>query len=182
MNSTDTSLGAESRSQEIATNQKRNSPDLPLDSAVEKPESGRIEPPKPNSARSPAPSAKHEKPTDEASSKEEDKPETAESGYIQAEPVQGYAELYEYFNANLVYPVEALKYSIQGVHTISFVINTQGMPEQIEIVKSLGPSFEKECKRLIENMPAWKPARLNGKPVPSKISLPLTFQIQKIKN
>jgi TonB family protein len=109
-------------------------------------------------------------------------PEIKEDGYFQAEPLMGYSDLYEYFNANLVYPVEALKDSIQGVQTVSFVINTKGKPEQIEVIKSLGQPFEKECLRLIENMPEWKPATLNGKPVNSKISIPLTFQIQKLKN
>ena len=109
-------------------------------------------------------------------------PEIKENGYFQAEPLMGYPDLYEYFNANLIYPVEALKDSIQGVQTVSFVINTKGKPEQIQVIKSLGQPFEKECRRLIENMPEWKPAILDGKPVDSKISIPLTFQIQKLKN
>jgi len=110
-----------------------------------------------------------------------DEPGVTESGYVQAEPISGYSELYNYFNANLVYPAESLQDSIQGVQTISFVVNKDGKAEQIEVVKSLGIPFEKESRRLIENMPGWKPATLNGKPVASKISLPLTFQIQKIK-
>ena len=108
-------------------------------------------------------------------------PEATEPEYVQAEPLGGYSDLYSYFNANLVYPAEGLKDSIQGVQTISFIINKDGKPEQIEILKSLGEPFERESKRLIANMPGWKPATLGGKPVASKISLPLTFQIQKIK-
>ena len=83
---------------------------------------------------------------------------------------------------NLEYPSDGLNDSIQGVQTISFVINTAGKPEQIQVVNSLGEPFDRESRRLIENMPAWKPATLNGKPVESKISIPITFQIQKIKN
>ncbi len=108
-------------------------------------------------------------------------PLTKESEYKQAEPVQGYPELYKFFNSNLIYPGAALKDSIQGIQTISFVINKEGKPEHIQVVNSLGEPFEMEAKRLVENMPAWKPATLNGKPVASKVSLPLTFQIQKIK-
>jgi TonB family protein len=107
--------------------------------------------------------------------------ETAESGYVQAEPINGYPDLYNYFNTHLVYPTEGLKDSIQGVQTISFIVNKDGKAEQIEVVKSLGEPFEKESKRLIETMPDWKPATLDGKPVASRVSLPLTFQIQKIK-
>jgi hypothetical protein len=60
------------------------------------------------------------------------------------------------------------------------VVNTDGKPENITIKQSLGEPFEKEARRLIENMPLWKPATLNGKPVSSQMSIPLTFQIQKV--
>jgi TonB family protein len=106
---------------------------------------------------------------------------TNDVGYTQAEPLNGYPDLYSYFNTNLVYPAEALKDSIEGIQTVSFIINEKGKIEQIQAINSLGEPFEKECRRLIEKMPQWKPATLNGKPVASRISLPLTFQIQKIK-
>jgi len=101
--------------------------------------------------------------------------------YVQAEPVDGYAFLYEYFNNNLVYPPEAIKDSLQGLQTVSFQINAEGRPEKIQVKQSLGDPFEKEATRLIENMPLWKPATLNGLPVSSQISLPLTFQLKKSK-
>jgi TonB family protein len=108
------------------------------------------------------------------------KSEPVEDVYVQAEPVEGYESLYNYFNSQLVYPAESVKDSIQGVQTISFIINAQGRPENIQVKQSLGEPFEKEAKRLIEKMPVWKPATLNGKPVASQMSLPLTFQIKKV--
>ncbi len=104
-----------------------------------------------------------------------------ESVYVQAEPINGYASLYAFLNTNLQYPIESLKDSIQGVQTVSFIINKEGRPENVQFVESLGPPFEIESKRLIKSMSAWKPATLNGQPVPSKLVLPLTFQIQTIK-
>ena len=127
------------------------------------------------------PSLVNEKQFDKAPDKP-DQPAIIEEGYTQAEPLHGYPDLYDYFNANLVYPPSALKDSIQGVQTISFVIETDGRVDQIEVEQSLGEEFEKESIRLIENMPEWKPAKLDGKPVRSRISIPLTFQIQKVKN
>lgn len=105
----------------------------------------------------------------------------ADNEYSQAEPLEGYDALYHYFSKNLVYPTEALKDSIQGIQTVSFVINEMGKPEQLQIQKSLGDAFEREARRLIQNMPEWKPATMNGKPVPSRISVPLTFQIRSIE-
>jgi TonB family protein len=121
-----------------------------------------------------------EKQPDEMSDNHE--PPVKEEGYMQAEPLNGYPNLYDYFNATLVYPASALNDSIQGVQIISFVINKNGKVEQIEVEQSLGPEFEKESIRLIENMPEWKPAKLDGKPMSTRISIPITFQIQKIKN
>lgn len=102
--------------------------------------------------------------------------------YVQAEPLEGYAHLYDYFNSELIYPVVALKDSIQGVLTVSFTINKDGQPENLQYTNSLGEAFEEEAKRLILNMPTWKPATLNSEPVSSRLSLPLTFQIRSIKN
>ena len=101
--------------------------------------------------------------------------------YVQAEPANGYPQLYEYFNQHLAYPHEAIKDSVEGVQTVSFQINVEGKPEKIQVKQSLGVPFEKEAVRIIENMPAWKPATLNGKPVPSRVSLPLTFQLRQVK-
>ncbi|MBL7871518.1 MAG: energy transducer TonB [Cyclobacteriaceae bacterium] len=102
-------------------------------------------------------------------------------GYQEAEPVLGYTHLYEYLNQELTYPPEALADSIQGILTVSFIINKEGKPENISIQNSLGQAFDREALLLINNMPAWKPALRNNNPTPSKVSLPLTFQIKKVK-
>jgi TonB family protein len=107
--------------------------------------------------------------------------QTTHGGFSPAAPVEGYDHLYKYFNENLRYPSEALKDSVQGVLTISFTIDELGKPDHLHVTNSPGELFEKEAIRLIEMMPAWSPAVLNGKPVKSKMSLPLTFRITRIK-
>lgn len=102
--------------------------------------------------------------------------------YVQAEPVAGYPSLYEYFDNNLVYPVEAVKDSLEGIVNVEFVIDTEGSATDIVVENSLGSSFDKETIRLVENMPEWKPATYNGQPVRSKISLPITFGLHKTRN
>lgn len=104
----------------------------------------------------------------------------AENIYLQAEPVDGYEKLFAYFRENLKYPQQALKDSVQGVMKISFVIDLEGKPGDVRIEETLGPLFDLEAKTLIKSMPAWKPALLNGKPVRSRISLPLTFEVKKV--
>jgi TonB family protein len=102
--------------------------------------------------------------------------------YVQAEPVAGYPGLYDYFEERLVYPPAAIKDSVEGVVNVVFEIDTTGRPAGIVVENSLGPAFDKEAIRLIENMPMWRAASYNGKPVKSKISLPITFGVTKVTN
>lgn len=101
--------------------------------------------------------------------------------YLQAQPLQGYDDLYAYFNENLAYPPEALKDSVEGISTVSFTIDENGQVSRITVTQSLGAEFDKEAVRLIREMPAWKPATFNGRPVASQLSVPLTFQLKRIK-
>ena len=115
----------------------------------------------------------------------EDTEERADPGtyvYEQATPVHGYGALYEYFQSELVYPAEAIRDSIQGIVTVTFLINTEGRPDQVTIESSPGQKMNEEAIRLIKNMPAWNPATLNGKPVTTRLSIPITFQIIPVKN
>lgn len=100
--------------------------------------------------------------------------------FKEAAPIDGYAALYDYFNRTLQYPAEGLKDSIQGVVTVSFIINEQGSPEKIQIENSLGVPFDRESIKMIEHMPRWNPATVNGKPIASRLAIPLTFQIKKL--
>ncbi len=99
--------------------------------------------------------------------------------YQQAEPVNGFPHLYEYLNSQIQYPQHAISDSIQGVVTVTFIIDPAGNAGKIQIQNSLGLAFDEEARRLITNMPSWRPATLNGKPTAAKISIPLTFQIIK---
>lgn len=98
--------------------------------------------------------------------------------YQEPVPVDGLEALYSYFETELRYPETARADSVSGVTLVTFVIDTAGKPVQIEIVKSLGPPFDAEAIRVIENMPDWNPATINGNPVRSKVNIPLTFQIK----
>ena len=125
----------------------------------------------------PLPNKKVKKP--EVKTSIEEKPNSV--GYKPAEPAGGYEKLYAYFNQELQYPESAVRDSIQGVVVIDFVINVSGKPEQIQVQQSLGKACDTEAIRVIENMQPWLPASFNGKPVPARVSVPLTFQLLKRK-
>ena len=99
--------------------------------------------------------------------------------YTQAEPVDGYPALYAYFERELRYPVVHPKDSAEGVVTVAFVIDLTGKATAIAIENSLGDAFDQEVRRLIQHMPLWRPATYDGNAVQSKVSLPITFSIQR---
>ena len=99
--------------------------------------------------------------------------------FTEAEPVEGYPALYEYFNRELKYPVEVAKDSIEGTVVVSFIIDVDGKPGEIKVINSLGELFDKESIRVIENMPKWKAATINSEAASTRLSIPLTFKILK---
>lgn len=98
--------------------------------------------------------------------------------FTEATPIDGYPSLYAYFDKELKYPVAPID-STQGIVTVSFAITKTGTPDLIKIENSLGKAFDVECIRVIQNMPPWKPATMYGKPVQTRLSIPLTFKIKK---
>jgi TonB family protein len=105
--------------------------------------------------------------------------ETQKDVFTEAEPIEGFAKLYNYFNANLKYPSSHLKEGIEGMEIISLTIDEDGKAIDYKVVQSLGADYDEEATRLLNSMPKWKPATLNGRPVASKISVPFTFTINK---
>lgn len=111
----------------------------------------------------------------------EEEEQSEETSYIynEAIPVKGLTYLYAYFRENLTYPDELRKDSIEGVVLISFSVLRDSTVSNIKIVQSLGEKFDNEAIRVINNMPKWVPATVNGTSVNSKLSVPLTFNIEK---
>ncbi|GAB3532969.1 hypothetical protein GCM10027443_17540 [Pontibacter brevis] len=65
--------------------------------------------------------------------------------------------------------------TVEGRVVVSFLVNEKGELKEIEVLKSLCSSCDKEAVRLIENMPNWIPAEENGKPIPKRMILPISF-------
>ena len=99
--------------------------------------------------------------------------------FKEAAPVNGYPDLYAYFERELKYPTDAPTDTIEGVVSVSFAISKNGKPIQIQITNSLGDVFDKECLRIIENMPPWYAASINGEATETRLSIPLTFRLKR---
>ena len=78
---------------------------------------------------------------------------------------------------NLKYPVIAQENEITGRVIVQFVVNVSGALVDVEVMKSPDPSLSKEALRLVKAMPSWRPAKIDGKPVRSRVQIPIKFSL-----
>lgn len=65
--------------------------------------------------------------------------------------------------------------TVEGIVVLGFIVSEKGELKEIEVLKSLCSSCDKEAIRLVENMPNWIPAEKNGKPVSKRMMVPISF-------
>lgn len=60
---------------------------------------------------------------------------------------------------------------------VKFIIDAKGQPGAFELLQSGGPAFDQEVRRVLARMPAWTPARQNGRDVAMYFILPVVFTL-----
>jgi protein TonB len=90
----------------------------------------------------------------------------------------GEKELMKWLGDNIQYPTIASEQGIQGRVTLRFVVKPDGSIDDIQIVKSLEPSCDREAVRAVKKMPKWIPGKQNGNPVSVYFNLPVVFRLQ----
>jgi hypothetical protein len=77
-----------------------------------------------------------------------------------AEPIDGKRRFREYVEDNMVFPDNTSL--IRAVVILSFVVDPDGRPGQISVLKSPEETFSKEAIRLLIQGPDWVPGQKNG--------------------
>lgn len=90
----------------------------------------------------------------------------------------GDASLFKFLGENVKYPVIAQENGIQGRVICQFVVNKDGSIVDVEVVRPVDPSLDKEAIRVIKSMPKWSPGKQRGKSVRVKYTLPVNFKLQ----
>ena len=86
--------------------------------------------------------------------------------------------LLDYLKRNIVYPKNALDNHITGTVVVKFVIEKDGSLSKVAVLRDIGGGCGEEAKRIVNNMPRWKPGLKNGKPVRVEFTIPVQFQIK----
>jgi len=79
-----------------------------------------------------------------------------------------------FLRRNLNPPAE-LKAGENKEVVVQFLVTADGTVNDIRIIQSAGPSFDKEVLRVLKRMPKWKSAIENGRPVDATVTQTVTF-------
>ena len=90
----------------------------------------------------------------------------------------GQTSLLKYLATRIKYPTIAQENGIQGRVSCSFVVDTDGSLKDIEVIRGIDPSLDREAVRVIREMPKWNPGVQNNMAVAVKYTVPVTFRLQ----
>lgn len=90
----------------------------------------------------------------------------------------GMAELYKFLGKNIKYPSAAQRANVQGRVFLTFVVNTDGSIQGVEVLKGVGFGCDEEAMRVVKTMPKWNPGKQSGRSVRVKYTLPVNFTLE----
>jgi periplasmic protein TonB len=90
----------------------------------------------------------------------------------------GEVELLKYIMEHTQYPEVAKENNIQGKVIVRFCVTSKGGVDKVEILKSVDPELDKEAIRVVKTLPAFKPGKQGGKPVPVWYMVPINFTLK----
>lgn len=91
----------------------------------------------------------------------------------------GQEEMMKWISSNLNYPVDAQERGVTGRVVIRFVVTKTGSVEDIQVLRGIDPSCDREATRVVKSMPKWNPGRQNGEAVAVYFNLPILFRLKQ---
>lgn len=89
----------------------------------------------------------------------------------------GNSAMMKFLSDNIKYPVIAQENGISGRVITTFVVERDGSITDVQVVRGVDPSLDKEAIRVIQTMPKWKPGKQRGSTVRVRFTLPVVFRL-----
>lgn len=86
--------------------------------------------------------------------------------------------LIEFIARHVKYPEDAMKAGRQGRVICAFIVEADGSMSNIQVMRGIHPSLDKEAMRVLSTFPRWTPGKVKGKPVRVAFTVPITFRLQ----
>jgi TonB family protein len=87
----------------------------------------------------------------------------------------GYEGFLKFLSRNLHYPKSAKENNIQGKVFISFVIEKDGILDDLHVIRGIGGGCDEEAMRVIKLSSPWVPGTQYGMPMRVKYTIPISF-------
>lgn len=92
-------------------------------------------------------------------------------------PPGGMSGWNEYLSKNLKYPTQARRMGVEGTVIVVFVVNTDGSIQDVEVLRGIGGGCDEEALRVVSSAPKWEPGKQRGRPVRTRMRLPIRFKL-----
>jgi protein TonB len=90
----------------------------------------------------------------------------------------GDSTLHAFIRKNIKYPESAKTNKIQGKVIVRFCVTSIGGVDRISVLRGVNPELDTEATRVIGSLPAFKPGKQGGKPVPVWYMVPIDFSLK----
>ncbi len=90
----------------------------------------------------------------------------------------GDVALLQYIAEHTQYPEVAKENNIQGKVIVRFCVTSKGGVDKVSVLKGVDPELDKEAMRVVQTLPAFKPGKQGGKPVPVWYMVPINFTLK----
>lgn len=90
----------------------------------------------------------------------------------------GISNMKGFLNANLKYPENAIKDSVQGRVNVKFVVELDGSITESSVVRPINRDLDAEALKVILSMPKWIPGKIAGEEMRRYCIIPISFRIK----
>ena len=94
----------------------------------------------------------------------------------------GDAACQEWLRDRVRYPADCQREKLEGRVLVTFVVRYNGVITDAKVVQKVDSRLEEEALYAIRNMPKWIPARMKGKAVSSRYTIPVRFTLKEMRN
>lgn len=91
----------------------------------------------------------------------------------------GISEMAKFISKNIKYPKSARKKGIEGKCYLKFIVEKNGKADSVKVIKGVPNCIECDIAaiKVIEAMPLWQPATIDGVAVRCYFNIPISFKI-----
>ena len=83
----------------------------------------------------------------------------------------------QWMSLSLRYPDIDERLEVEGKCIVKFVVEPDGRTSNVNVLRHVSPTIDRESARVVSNMPQWTPATIGGEAVRCWVVLPIVFKL-----